>query len=120
MVSRHGALLGISALVLAFPYDIPVWLPDALVFLSNFATDPSPIQNTIKRTFTEFRHTHQDTWYEDVLCGTNQMEYGSMYDFAPIDSARSNTDGYRKKGVFTPQHLDALEGLLSGSVNYYA
>ena len=110
-----------GSLIMAFPYEVPVWLPDALVFLSRYISDPAPIKTTIKHTFAEFRRTHQDTWHEDVLRGS-QTHYGSLYDFSPAGfmSDDSSKAVKRKKGIFTPAHLDALEGLLSGSVNYYA
>lgn len=43
LVNRHAAVLGLSALILAFPYDIPDWMPQVLVVLAGCQTDPSPI-----------------------------------------------------------------------------
>ncbi|KAJ2003803.1 Proteasome activator BLM10 [Coemansia thaxteri] len=65
VLTRHAGVLGLSCLVLAFPYTIPDWLPGVLVLLAGCIDDPSPIQSTVQRTFAEFRRTHMDTWHED-------------------------------------------------------
>ena len=36
-VELHGTLLGLSALVLAFPYEIKEWIPDTMVTLAKYA-----------------------------------------------------------------------------------
>ncbi|KAJ2642127.1 Proteasome activator BLM10, partial [Coemansia sp. RSA 1694] len=64
-LTRHAGVLGLSCLVLAFPYTIPDWLPEVLVLLAGCIDDPNPIQSTVQRTFAEFRRTHMDTWHED-------------------------------------------------------
>ncbi|KAJ2615470.1 Proteasome activator BLM10 [Coemansia sp. RSA 1804] len=63
--TRHAGVLGLSCIVLAFPYTIPDWMPAVLVMLAECIDDPNPIQATIQRTFAEFRRTHMDTWHED-------------------------------------------------------
>ncbi|KAJ2059657.1 Proteasome activator BLM10 [Coemansia sp. S146] len=65
VLTRHAGVLGLSCLVLAFPYNIPDWLPEVLVLLAGCIDDPNPIQSTVQRTFAEFRRTHMDTWHED-------------------------------------------------------
>ncbi|KAJ2289711.1 Proteasome activator BLM10, partial [Coemansia sp. RSA 2706] len=65
VLERHAGVLGLSCLVLAFPYTIPEWMPGVLVQLSGCIDDPNPIQSTVQRTFAEFRRTHMDTWHED-------------------------------------------------------
>ncbi|KAJ1773190.1 Proteasome activator BLM10 [Coemansia sp. RSA 1813] len=73
--TRHAGVLGLSCLVLAFPYTIPDWMPEVLVQLAECIDDPNPIQATIQRTFAEFRRTHMDTWHEDRKKFTsNQLE----------------------------------------------
>ncbi|KAI8324724.1 hypothetical protein GQ54DRAFT_45880 [Martensiomyces pterosporus] len=75
VLARHAGVLGLSCLVLAFPYTIPEWLPDILVLLAQCIDDPNPIQSTVQRTFAEFRRTHMDTWHEDHKKFTsNQLE----------------------------------------------
>ncbi|KAJ4458724.1 putative proteasome activator subunit 4 [Paratrimastix pyriformis] len=88
--SRHGGLLGLAALVLAYPYTIPGchiphtqtsfypccmsphhaaypytipgWMPDVLCVLAGHASDPAPMQRTVKDLFTRFWWTHKDGW----------------------------------------------------------
>ncbi|KAJ3272314.1 hypothetical protein HDV01_005748 [Terramyces sp. JEL0728] len=62
VTKRHAAILGLSSLVLAFPYDVPDWMPSVLVLLAQCANDPSPISTSITLTFGEFKRTHQDSW----------------------------------------------------------
>ena len=64
---RHAAILGLSSLILAFPYEVPEWMPQILVVLAKCSSDPSPILNTIQHTFREFKRTHQDSWEEHSL-----------------------------------------------------
>jgi proteasome activator subunit 4 len=40
---RHAGILGLCSLVLAFPYDVPGWMPSILVELAQSSTGPSPI-----------------------------------------------------------------------------
>ncbi|KAJ2161250.1 Proteasome activator BLM10, partial [Coemansia sp. RSA 552] len=54
VLTRHAGVLGLSCLVLAFPYAIPDWLPEVLVRLAECVDDPNPIQSTVQRTFAEF------------------------------------------------------------------
>ncbi len=43
LVSRHAAVLGLSSLILAFPYDVPELIPDILVLLAGCIGDPAVI-----------------------------------------------------------------------------
>lgn len=36
-------MLGLSALVQAFPYEVPAWMPEVLVLLSGCVGDPAPV-----------------------------------------------------------------------------
>lgn len=65
VVKRHAGVLGLSCLLEAFPYDVPQWMPEAMVFLAKYFSDPPPISTTVKKTFGDFKRTHQDTWHED-------------------------------------------------------
>ncbi|OZJ03795.1 hypothetical protein BZG36_03001 [Bifiguratus adelaidae] len=67
VLRRHAGVLGLSCLVDAFPYEVPSWMPEILVFLAGCVSDPAPIQATVKKTFADFRRTHHDTWHEDML-----------------------------------------------------
>ena len=41
---RHAGVLGLCACVEAFPYDVPLFIPDVLMTLSRHLNDPQPIQ----------------------------------------------------------------------------
>lgn len=65
VVQLHGWTLMASALVLSSPYSIPTWMPKILTALTRFLGERHPIQGTIRRTFSEFKRTHGDTWEQD-------------------------------------------------------
>ncbi|KAF9193043.1 hypothetical protein BGZ51_004276 [Haplosporangium sp. Z 767] len=65
LVKRHAGVLGLSSLLDAFPYDVPKWMPEVMVFLSGYFSDPPPVSTTVKKVFGDFKRTHQDTWHED-------------------------------------------------------
>ena len=44
MIKRHAGVLGLSACVQAFPYDVPEFMPQVLMDLSNHLDDPQTIQ----------------------------------------------------------------------------
>ena len=85
---RHGGILGLCACINAFPYNVPDFMPDILVFLSYHLNDPQPIpvsisvlslslnfklnynflkQTAIKKTLSNFRRTHNDSWRDHKL-----------------------------------------------------
>ena len=41
-------VLGLKALVLCTPYDVPAWLPESLMALVQAATQPAPIKSTVR------------------------------------------------------------------------
>ena len=43
LVSKHSGVLGLCAFVNAFPYDVPEFVPDILMVLSDHLHDPQPI-----------------------------------------------------------------------------
>ncbi|KAJ3175354.1 hypothetical protein HDU87_006306 [Geranomyces variabilis] len=62
VAKKHAAVLGLAALVQAFPYDVPPWMPDVLVALAKCVGDSVPIGPSVSKTFADFRRTHQDNW----------------------------------------------------------
>lgn len=68
LTAVHAGVLGAAALVSAFPYDVPAWMP-ALVLdtLAPHSESPAPVCHTVRQCAAEFRRTHQDTWVEDQL-----------------------------------------------------
>ena len=114
IAKRHGAVLGISSLVYAYPYTIPKWVPDLLLAVSNHRSDPSPIAASVQYLFNEFRRTHQDTWSEVV----GKTDYLDFYQFSVVGKKHARTSE-EESGVFTQKHLDALEGLLTNAAQYF-
>jgi proteasome activator subunit 4 len=69
VLTRHAAVLGLGALVSAFPYASPPppWLPDVLATLAlKAANDPGVVGKGVKQILAEFKKTRQDTWHIDV------------------------------------------------------
>jgi len=69
IIARHGAVLGLGALIQAFPYNSPPppWMPDALTTLSTRAANDSGIVgSSVKSIISEFKKTRQDTWHIDA------------------------------------------------------
>ncbi|CAK7270411.1 Proteasome activator BLM10 [Sporothrix epigloea] len=84
VIRRHAAVLGLGALIAAFPYATPPpsWMPDVLSHLATrTANDPGVVGNATKSILAEFKKTRQDTWTVD-----------QMY--------------------FTPEQLEDLEGVM--------
>ncbi|THH18097.1 hypothetical protein EW146_g2829 [Bondarzewia mesenterica] len=63
----HSAILGLCALIESFPYSVETWMPSLTDVLALHATDPPPISTTIRKSASEFKKTHQDTWHKDQL-----------------------------------------------------
>ncbi|KAI9741261.1 MAG: hypothetical protein M1834_002977 [Cirrosporium novae-zelandiae] len=70
---RHGAVLGLGALIQAFPYASPPppWMPGVLITLSTkAANDPGIVGQSVKSIISDFKKTRQDTWHIDVKAFT--------------------------------------------------
>ncbi|KAE9410730.1 ARM repeat-containing protein [Gymnopus androsaceus JB14] len=63
----HSAILGCCSLLESMPYSVEPWMPGLTDILAPHATDPPPISTTIRKTASEFKKTHQDTWHKDQL-----------------------------------------------------
>jgi proteasome activator subunit 4 len=69
ILTRHAAVLGLGALVQAFPYTSPppLWLPEILATLARkAAADPGMVGKSVKSVLADFKKTRQDTWHVDV------------------------------------------------------
>ncbi|PNS16622.1 hypothetical protein CAC42_4586 [Sphaceloma murrayae] len=69
VLTRHAAVLGLGALVQAFPYSSPPpdWLPEVLATLAGkAASDPGMVGKSVKTVLSDFKKTRQDTWHVDV------------------------------------------------------
>jgi proteasome activator subunit 4 len=68
VLRRHAAVLGLGALIQAFPYTSPppAWMPAALITLSTKASgDPGIVGQSVKTIISEFKKVRQDTWHID-------------------------------------------------------
>lgn len=65
---RHAAVLGLGALIEAFPYATPPpeWMPEVLAGLARRAAgDPGTVGKATKVILSEFKKTRQDSWSVD-------------------------------------------------------
>ncbi|CAF4573069.1 unnamed protein product [Rotaria sp. Silwood2] len=53
-------VLGLCAIILSSPYDISLYVPDALVLLCEHSQDPDPIQTSKKTCLSQFHCTHHN------------------------------------------------------------
>jgi uncharacterized protein DUF3437 len=47
---RRAGVLGLAALVLSQPYDVPAWMPPVVVKLARHIGDPPGIAGTVRKT----------------------------------------------------------------------
>ncbi|KAL8654829.1 MAG: hypothetical protein Q9226_003276 [Calogaya cf. arnoldii] len=76
VLSRHAAVLGLGALVQAFPYSSPPpsWIPGVLTTLANKANnDPGMVGKSVKSILSDFKKTRQDTWQMDLKAFTQEQ-----------------------------------------------
>ncbi|OCF42973.1 proteasome activator subunit 4 [Kwoniella heveanensis CBS 569] len=83
LIQLHGAVLGATALVEAFPYTVPKFMPKLLAdVLAPRVSDPAPISTTIRSCVASFKRTHekyQDKFTEDELSAMNYAQAGNSY-----------------------------------------
>ncbi|KAH8600281.1 putative proteasome activator complex subunit 4 [Bisporella sp. PMI_857] len=76
VIRRHGAVLGLGALVAAFPYATPppYWMPEVLALLASRASnDAGAVGKTVKTVLADFKKTRQDTWITDQKSFTQEQ-----------------------------------------------
>ncbi|KAI4089777.1 MAG: hypothetical protein LQ344_005142 [Seirophora lacunosa] len=76
VLTRHAAVLGLGALVQAFPYTSPPpsWIPGVLTTLANKANnDPGMVGKSVKSILSDFKKTRQDTWQMDLKAFTQEQ-----------------------------------------------
>ena len=76
VLTRHAAVLGLGALVQAFPYTSPPpsWIPGLLATLANKANaDPGMVGKSVKSILSDFKKTRQDTWHMDLKVRANSF-----------------------------------------------
>ena len=104
VVRRHAAVLGLGALIEAFPYATPPpsWMPEVLAYLATrAASDRGIVGKATKTILAEFKKTRQDSWNVDqkvsFLSGGHENQ--------------DRTDSFDSQ-YFTSEQLEALEGVL--------
>ncbi|KAK3692978.1 hypothetical protein B0T22DRAFT_436195 [Podospora appendiculata] len=76
IVRRHAAVLGLGAMIEAFPYATPPphWMPEVLALLaSRTASDPGVVGKATKAILSEFKKTRQDSWGVDQKYFTSEQ-----------------------------------------------
>lgn len=72
LVNRQSIVLVLSSLILAFPYKVLPEIAKIVVVVAACSNDPSPIQESVRHTFREFKRTHQDNWENDKQMFTDE------------------------------------------------
>lgn len=76
VTKRHAAVLGLGALIEAFPYATPPpsWMPEVLALLARrAASDPGVVGKATKGILSEFKKTRQDSWAVDQKYFTSEQ-----------------------------------------------
>ncbi|KAI0875776.1 hypothetical protein GGS24DRAFT_271750 [Hypoxylon argillaceum] len=76
VIKRHAAVLGLGALIEAFPYATPPpsWMPEVLALLARrAASDPGVVGKATKGVLSEFKKTRQDSWAVDQKYFTSEQ-----------------------------------------------
>ncbi|KAJ8112744.1 hypothetical protein ONZ43_g5322 [Nemania bipapillata] len=76
VIKRHAAVLGLGALIEAFPYATPPpsWMPEVLALLARrAASDPGVVGKATKGVLSEFKKTRQDSWVVDQKYFTSEQ-----------------------------------------------
>ncbi|KAI9151972.1 Proteasome activator complex subunit 4 [Paramyrothecium foliicola] len=74
---RHAAVLGLGALIEAFPYATPPpeWMPEVLATLARRAAgDPGVVGKATKSILSEFKKTRQDSWNVDQKASNDAVD----------------------------------------------
>ncbi|KAL0238527.1 hypothetical protein GEMRC1_013000 [Eukaryota sp. GEM-RC1] len=62
LIKRHAGCLGLASIILAFPYEVPEFLPGTIVTLARHAPDPDPIGLLVRKIIRDFWKTHYEQW----------------------------------------------------------
>jgi len=67
VAKRHAGVLGLCAVISAFPYDVVDPVPQIFLLLGSHLNDPQPIPSSIRKTLGDFKRTHHDNWEQHKL-----------------------------------------------------
>lgn len=87
MTELHAGILGCIALISAFPYSVPAWMPGLICdTVARHQDAPDPVGPACKKMAADFKRTHQDTWEEDKVAFSSEQlaeyyEWGGRTDY---------------------------------------
>ncbi|GAA5988215.1 hypothetical protein JCM11641_001615, partial [Rhodosporidiobolus odoratus] len=73
LLAAHSAVLGISSLLKAFPYEVPPFVPSILLEMGRHSTSPPPVSMTVRATLRDWKASHSDGWHEDQKAFTSDQ-----------------------------------------------
>ncbi|BAA09232.1 unnamed protein product [Saccharomyces cerevisiae] len=76
-IKIHGNVLGLGAIISAFPYvfPLPPWIPKQLSNLSSWARTSGMTGQAAKNTISEFKKVRADTWkFDRASFNTEELE----------------------------------------------
>lgn len=76
-IKIHGSVVGLGAIISAFPYDFPLpkWIPKQLSILSSWARTNGISGSSAKTTISEFKKVRIDTWqFDRAVFSTDELE----------------------------------------------
>lgn len=82
VAERHGAALGLNALVMASPYDVPNWLPEILMALVRISSEPAPVRKTVTGALADFRRTHEEGGLLEMKDAMTSEQWEAIRDVA--------------------------------------
>jgi hypothetical protein len=83
---REAAVLGLSSCILAYPYDIPEFLPQVIVALGAHSDGRSLVKETVTAALKDFRRTRTGAvWQSQRRCFT-QEQLEALDDLSEIPS----------------------------------
>ncbi|CAL9728104.1 proteasome activator Blm10p [Monosporozyma unispora] len=73
-VKIHASILGIGAIISAFPYvfPLPKWIPKELAYISSWARTTGFVGTSAKNVISEFKKVRVDTWNFDRTVFTSE------------------------------------------------
>ncbi len=90
IIRRHAAILGLGALVQAFPYVTPppVWMPEVLARLARTSEGSGVVEKSAKGVLADFKRVRQDSWGVDQkVCDIRNMAQPRCAE--PVEEKRS-------------------------------
>ena len=77
----HGKICVITSLILTEPYDVPKWLPEMFVQLSQYSGNKTvSIKSEIQECLKEFKRTHQVGWDVVYKPKFNEEQLEAFYE----------------------------------------